>query len=215
MLNNARQLCIIKHSSPKGAQRHALAVQCLLVSTHVYEPTYVHNYALASSVYSCIQLNTLKGSDSCFQYLPLDRLSVSDLADVQRKLYAVNTRWYNVGLELGLKVPTLDSIDTKHRGDPSLCFRETLKEWLKGIDPSPTWEAMVKALKSPTVGDHQLAEQIQAEHVSSPQPLSHKPPSLQHPSSSTSHPEPLGTYVHMIHACNLWRIYNSLQKQMG
>ena len=73
---------------------------------------------------------------------------MSDLADVQRELYAINTRWYDLGLELGLKAPSLHSIYSKHPGDTSQCFCEVLKVWLKGVDPPPTWELLEKARKS-------------------------------------------------------------------
>ena len=114
-----------------------------------------------------------------------DRLSVDDLADVQRKLFAVRTEWYNLGLELGQRVPTLDSIDAKCSGDPSQCFRQVLAEWLKGVNPPPTWQAMVKALKSPTVEQYRLAEHIQTE-------LSPQPPSA----SAQPHPKLLGLCDH-------------------
>jgi len=106
---------------------------------------------------------------------------------VQRKLHAVTTSWYNLGLELGLKVPILDLIDTKYHGDPSQCFRDILKEWLRGIDPLPTWELVVIALKSPTVGEHQLAEEIEIQHLSL---TSSRPP----PPVAPVHPQPSGLY---------------------
>ena len=158
-------------------------------------PNYVGDTLLPLSV------NDDSSTGSYFQCLTLERLSVSDLADVQRKLYEVNTRWYNLGLELGLKAPILDRIGTKHRGDPSLCFSDTLKEWLKGVDPSPTWEAVVKALKSPTVRHHWLAEKIQAELLSQPPPFLSQTP-LPHPLSTQplstlaqALPMPIGMYV--------------------
>jgi len=92
-----------------------------------------------------------------------DPLSEDDLADVRRKLHAATTEWYNLGLELGQLPSTLDSFDAKHSSDPAQCFREILKVWLNEIDPPPTWQAMVNALNSSTVGHHQLAEEIQAE----------------------------------------------------
>ena len=143
-------------------------------------------------------------------FCPADRLSVDDLAAVLRKLYPANTEWYNLGLELGLGSSTLDSIDAKYSSDPSQCFRQVLKEWLKGIDPPRTWQAMVNALKSPTVAQSHLAEQIQTElqaalsmqpqlpqplspeslspQFLSPQPQSPQPP----PISSQPHPKSLG-----------------------
>ena len=118
---------------------------------------------------------------SCF-CLP-DRLSEADLVDVQRKLYVVRTKWYNLGLELGQRASTLDSIDAKYNGDPSQCFCQVLKEWLNGVNPLPTWQAMVNALKSPTVAQHQVAEQIQTELSPAP--------SMQPPSPHPLSPHPL------------------------
>ena len=60
---------------------------------------------------------------------PESRQTMDDLAAVQRKLFVVRTEWYNLGLELG----------------------QVLTEWLKGVNLPPTWQAMVNALKSPTV----------------------------------------------------------------
>ena len=145
-----------------------------------------------------------------FMFCPLDRLSVDDLAAVQRKLFSVKTEWYNLGLELGQQVPTLDGIDAKYSSDPPQCFRQVLKEWLKGVNPPPTWQAMVNALKSRTVAQYHLAEQIQAElppvlstqplalHPLSPRSLSPKrqSPQCQSPqpplTSAQSHPKSLG-----------------------
>jgi len=90
-------------------------------------------------------------------------LREDDLADVQRKVYAARTEWYDLGLELGQRSSDLDSIALKYSRDPAPCFRQILKVWLNGVDPSPTWQAMVNALNSSTVGHCQLAQQIQAE----------------------------------------------------
>ena len=101
---------------------------------------------------------------SCFVLFCLsDPLSEKDLADVQTKVYDARTKWYNLGLKLGQLPSALDSIDDKHSSDPSQCFCEVLKVWLNEVDPPPTWQAMMNALNSSTVGHHQLAEEIQAE----------------------------------------------------
>jgi len=118
-----------------------------------------------------------------------DRLSVDDLAVVQRKLYAVKTEWYNLGLELGLQVSILDGIDARYSSNPSHCLRHVLKEWLMGgVSQPPTLQAMVNTLRSPTVAQYHLAEQIQAEL---PPTLSTQPQSPQ-PSSAQPHPESSG-----------------------
>jgi len=104
-----------------------------------------------------------------------DQLSENDLAAVQRKLFAVRTEWYNLGLELGQRPSTLDSIAAKHSSDPAQCFRQVLKLWLNGVNSPPTWQEMVNALKSPTVAQHQLAKQIQTELSLQPASASAQP----------------------------------------
>jgi len=105
---------------------------------------------------------------------------VDDLAAVQRKVFDVRTKWYNLGLELGLQAPTLDSISDQYSRNPTECFCQVLKEWLQRINPLPTWQAMVDALKSPTVAQYQVAEEI----------LSSQFPST----SAQPHPKLLGLY---------------------
>ena len=80
------------------------------------------------------------------------------------KVFGVRTKWYNVGLRLGVSADVLDSIRSQHGPDPDECFREMLKRWLQSCDPSPTWSALVKALRSPTVNQHQLARQVEEEY---------------------------------------------------
>ena len=95
-------------------------------------------------------------------------LCEGDLCEVQEELYAVRTHWYNLGLKLGLKPDVLDAIETQCSADPSRCFRETLKNYLKTI--SPSWRALVGALRSPTVDKPQLAEKLEKKFCSAQQP---------------------------------------------
>ena len=124
-----------------------------------------------------------------------DRLSVDDLANIQNKLYAVTAEWYNLGLQLGLRASTLDRIEAKYNSDPSRCFCQVLKEWLKGVNPLPTWQAVVNALKSPTVGQYEVAEQIETE-LPKAQPMQPPSPQLQSPqlpsTSAQPHPKSIG-----------------------
>ena len=106
-------------------------------------------------------------------------------------------------MELGQQVSTLDSIEAKYGGDTPKCFRQVLKEWLKGVNPPPTWQAMANALKKPTVGQYYVAEQVQTKLLSRqpllPQPESPQSLSLQYLSPLTSaepHPKSLGLYCY-------------------
>ena len=76
-------------------------------------------------------------------------------------------KWYCIGLELNLQVDTLENI--KHQEmDDSNRLREMLIIWLKQVNPLPSWEALVSALKGLTVEEPQLAEQIRQKHCTAP-----------------------------------------------
>lgn len=82
-------------------------------------------------------------------------------------LYDVRSKWNNFGLELEIKHSELEAIRKKHNDDPDECFKELLSIWLKKLDPKPTWESLVSALKSKTVGYEQLSEEVRQKHLSS------------------------------------------------
>ena len=93
-------------------------------------------------------------------------LSVDDLGIVRNELFDASPKWYDVGLELKVSVATLDSIRDQF-SDPKDCFREALKCWLKST-PKPTWRVLVDALRSHTVDEKQLADNLEAKHCSNP-----------------------------------------------
>ena len=65
-------------------------------------------------------------------------LTKADLADVQRALWDGRAKWYNLGLELGLKAGTLDAIQQTNGNNVENCFRSLLKEWLRKSELVPT-----------------------------------------------------------------------------
>ena len=72
-------------------------------------------------------------------------------------LDSVATKWYSVGLQLGIQPKDLDAIN----GDSDwteVCFRKTLSAWLGG--GNPTHDAVITALRSATVGHNTLAEEL-------------------------------------------------------
>lgn len=86
---------------------------------------------------------------------------------VQEELYETRTHWYNMGLKLGLKPDVLDAIKSRCFGDPRECFLEMLKDYLKTSTPS--WRTLVEALRSPTVGQQQLAKKSGTKVLPCPQ----------------------------------------------
>jgi hypothetical protein len=59
----------------------------------------------------------------------------------------VSPKWEEIGTFLRLESGLLDSIKENNPDDYKACFRMILKEWLKRIDPPPSWVAIIKAVK--------------------------------------------------------------------
>ena len=87
------------------------------------------------------------------------RLEEDDLGTVHEELYDVRMKWYDLGLKLGVSVAVLDRIRQEF-SSPSDCLLEVLKHWLQS-SPLPTWEDVCAALRSRTVGEHPLAQQLE------------------------------------------------------
>jgi hypothetical protein len=71
----------------------------------------------------------------------------------------------DIGIELGLNKTDLDAIKTSCGDDLTRCFTEMLTLWLKQVNPSPTQRALVKALRTPTVNQGQLAENVEKQDL--------------------------------------------------
>ena len=79
-------------------------------------------------------------------------------------LHPVRASWYNIGLELDIPHTTLDCFKL-NCSDSSDLMREMLVHWLKTtVDPLPTWEAVVRALRSPIINEWFVAEQLESKH---------------------------------------------------
>ena len=86
-------------------------------------------------------------------------LTIKDLRKVQRAAWDARTKWFNIGLELEIDPETLDTIK-RDNSDTEDRFRAMLTTWLKTVDPKPSLAALAKALRSPTVGREQLANEL-------------------------------------------------------
>ena len=87
-------------------------------------------------------------------------LSNDDLSDILRGLHHARTSWYYIGLQLRESVDTLDGIREQFK-DPDDRLRETITHWLKQVEPTPTWRALVNALKTHSVGEGRLAGRLE------------------------------------------------------
>ena len=90
-------------------------------------------------------------------------LTVDDLKAVRTSLWDACAKWKDIGIELDMKIPRLEAIESNHH-DVGSCLTAMLTDWLKQTTPQPTWEALVDALKSPVVGCAHLADTIQRKY---------------------------------------------------
>ena len=89
-------------------------------------------------------------------------LEKSDLDLLTQELSGVKQKWCEIGKELGL-VQSLDYVSSKY-SDPDVCLREILK---KQLQYTTTWRNIVDVLRSPVVGESQLADQLEAKYCPS------------------------------------------------
>ena len=98
-------------------------------------------------------------------------LDIKDLADIIEELRAQQfdyTKWYELGLYLGLFQPTLNAIDVYRRGYSMDCLIDCLSVWLEKKDAvknkgCPSWLVLVMALKKLEKHDH-IAANIKAKY---------------------------------------------------
>ena len=75
---------------------------------------------------------------------------------------------YYVGLNLKLPTDLLDSIESQYPNSRDRLLH-VLKEFLRRVEPRPTWLAVVNALRSPSVGLLKLAEKFEKKYCSTPE----------------------------------------------
>ena len=93
-------------------------------------------------------------------------IDITDLDDVIDSLQCnqfADHHWKELGLQLGLYMPTLENIDDKCRGNPRKCLQECLAAWLRKEDKvtskgGPTWTSLTTALDK--IGEHKIASDI-------------------------------------------------------
>ena len=86
-------------------------------------------------------------------------IGVRELAE---DLDSVAVNWKGLGLQLGIKSANLNAIcgnQNKARG----CFTQTLETWLES--GNPTHDAVIKALRSATVGHNTLARKLDTKGI--------------------------------------------------
>ena len=89
-----------------------------------------------------------------------DPLSPDDLAKVRMELVQVQTKWYDIGLDLGLPVNILETIKQESQ-DITECLRSMLLEWLKMTALKPNWKKLIDVLQNKVINEGALAVAIE------------------------------------------------------
>ena len=79
----------------------------------------------------------------------------------------IRSKWYEIGLQLGVSVGTLNAIKKDYHST-SDCLRETLTIWLKTSPSPPTWNNIVDVLRRSTVGELRLAADLEKKYCLTP-----------------------------------------------
>ena len=95
---------------------------------------------------------------------PSDKHSLRTILD---SISTLTTKWFNLGVALGLSYDTLKTIESDHPKDTHRCLTETMIAWLQMKDNSqPSWQSLASALGSPSVDRKEIAVMIAADHPS-------------------------------------------------
>ena len=132
------------------------------------------------------------------------QLGVDDLPVVVEKLNDTRVKWYEIGLQLGVSVGTLNAIK-KDYNSTSDCLRETLMTWLKTSPSPPTWNDIVDVLRRSTVGEVRLAEDLEQKYYSTQDASTaathqHAPPLPSQADTHTTTPQQSPSQAHALPA---------------
>lgn len=95
------------------------------------------------------------------------KLNGDDLCDVLEAVHDAHSQWHGIGLQLRLPPPTLEGIEKEYSNSKDM-LREMLKHWLKQVTPMPSWVTLIEALRSKTVNEQGLAEELEKKHILPP-----------------------------------------------
>ena len=105
--------------------------------------------------YACVK----ESSISC---LSGNKLTLDNIGQVMEEVLDVSAQWYHLGVQLKVRIGTLDSIRTQFQ-NPKDQLLEMLKTWLTSSD-NTSWKTLTDALKSRSVGASQLAGVLETKY---------------------------------------------------
>ena len=83
-----------------------------------------------------------------------------DLRKVINELGSVASKWFQIGIQLGVSETRLHQIEADHR-TADRCFSEVIIFWLNGnTNTDVNWESLIGALKASVVNEKGLAKSL-------------------------------------------------------
>lgn len=83
-----------------------------------------------------------------------------DLRTCLNIMHPARSKWFHIGIQLGIESSTLRAIEHKWpKDDGENCLLEVLDEWLKQHRGS--WETLIAALRAESVGEAKLADNLE------------------------------------------------------
>ena len=73
----------------------------------------------------------------------------------------VHPKWHHIGIQLGLQPVTLSGIELKHPHDIQRRLDEVFCEWISRSEQNPTWLILIEALRLESIGERQLANELE------------------------------------------------------
>ena len=89
-------------------------------------------------------------------------LGNADLRTLINETFTCRAKWSNLGIQLRVDMGTLDCLRVQF-SDPGDQLREVLRAWVTTSD-SHTSETLAEALRSPVIGENQLAREVQQKY---------------------------------------------------
>ena len=90
-------------------------------------------------------------------------LNQEDVPKVVCEILEVQTKSNTFGRVLGLPKVTVDSVHQQN-SDPQECLFRVLDEFVKQVEPPPTWRVILEALRNPLIKYHRLALKVEMKH---------------------------------------------------
>ena len=93
-------------------------------------------------------------------------LTTDDRKTVFEEFFDVKEKWMTIGLLLGLNYSDLRDIESQYTNN-NRCLNDMVILWLKRRPLLPTWQSLINALRSRTIQEEALADDIEMKYIRS------------------------------------------------